>query len=309
MPRPHLFSRKRFGTLVVCLFGVSIGFVTPCAAQKKIWEEFSGDKALAHVQQLVDLGPRPPGSEALEKSRAYIEKQLSTFGWKVTRQVFTDETPHGKVQFINLIATFGAHGEKTPSPIFLLCSHYDTKLFDTVRFVGANDGGSSTGLLLELARVLAQHPELARKIEVVFFDGEEAFENFSETDGIYGSRYFARQLASNKAAKEFHEGILFDMVGDRSLNVTFPPDSPPQIVSKLFAAADALKVRNHFTYFDREITDDHTPLNAIGIPTVDIIDFDFPWWHTSEDTIDKISAQSLQTVGSVAAHYLLDALR
>ena len=304
MPPANLFSHHQFGALVVCVVGAWIGFATPCAAQKAIWEEFSGEKALAHVQQLVDLGPRPPGSEALEKSRGYIEKQLSIFGWKVTRQVFSDETPRGKIQFINLIATFGPRGEKALPPSFLLCSHYDTKLFDTFRFVGANDGGSSTGLLLEFARVLAPHPELARKIEIVFFDGEEAFENFSGTDGIYGSRYFAKQLAASKTAKEFRGGILFDMVGDRSLNVTLPPDSPPQIVSKLFAAADALKVRDHFTYFDREITDDHTPLNAIGIATIDIIDFDFPWWHTSEDTIDKLSAQSLQTVGSVAAYYL-----
>jgi glutaminyl-peptide cyclotransferase len=289
--------------MAVALFAF-VGFAASCAAQKKTWEEFSGDKALAHVQQLVDLGPRPAGSEALEKSRAYIEKQLSIFGWKVTRQVFTDETPRGKVQFVNLIATFAGHGEKTSPLSFLLCSHYDTKLFDTFRFVGANDGGSSTGLLLELARVLGQHPELAHKIEIVFFDGEEAFENFSDTDGIYGSRYFAKQLQGSKTAKEFRGGILFDMVGDRSLNVTLPPDSPPQIVGKIFAAAESLKVRDHFTYFDRDITDDHAPLNAIGIPTIDIIDFDFPWWHTSDDTIDKVSAESLQTVGSVAAYYL-----
>jgi Zn-dependent M28 family amino/carboxypeptidase len=177
-------------------------------------------------------------------------------------------------------------------------------LFDIVRFVGANDGGSSTGLLLELARVLGQHPELAREIEIVFFDGEEAFENFSETDGLYGSRYFAKQLEGSKAAKQFRGGILFDMVGDRSLNVTLPPNSPAQMTSKLFVAAEALKFRDHFTYFDRDIRDDHTPLNAIGIPTIDIIDFDFPWWHTSDDTIDKLSAESLQTVGSVAAYYL-----
>ena len=304
MPRANLFSRQQCRKPIACAFGVLIGFTTPCAAQKKIWEEFSGEKALAHVQQLVDLGPRPPGSEALEKSRGYIEKQLSIFGWKVTRQAFTDETPRGKMQFINLIATFGVRGEKSPPPSFLLCSHYDTKLFDTIRFVGANDGGSSTGLLLELARVLGQHPELARQIDLVFFDGEEAFENFSETDGLYGSRYFAKQLEESKAAKQFRGGILFDMVGDRSLNVTLPPDSPAQMVSKLFAAAEALKVRDHFTYFDREIKDDHTPLNAIGIPTIDIIDFDFPWWHTSDDTMDKLSAESLQTVGSVAAYYL-----
>ena len=304
MPRANLFSRQQYRGPIVWAFGVLIGFTTPCAAQKKIWEELSGKRALAHVQQLVDLGPRPPGSEALEKSRGYIEKQLSIFGWKVSRQVFTDETPRGKIQFVNLIATFGARGEKTSPPSFLLCSHYDTKLFDTVRFVGANDGGSSTGLLLELARVLGQHPELARQIDIVFFDGEEAFENFSETDGLYGSRYFAKQLEGSKAAKQFRGGILFDMVGDRSLNVTLPPNSPAQMASKLFAAAEALKVRDHFTYFDRDIRDDHTPLNAIGIPTIDIIDFDFPWWHTSDDTIDKLGAESLQTVGSVAAYYL-----
>jgi hypothetical protein len=304
MPRANLFSLQQCRKPILCALGVLIGFTTPCVAQKKIWEEFSGEKALAHVQQLVDLGPRPPGSEALEKSRGYIEKQLSIFGWEVSRQIFTDETPRGRIQFVNLIATFGVRGEKTSPPSFLLCSHYDTKLFDTVRFVGANDGGSSTGLLLELARVLAQHPELARQIDLVFFDGEEAFENFSETDGLYGSRYFAKQLEESKAAKQFQGGILFDMIGDRSLNVTLPPNSPARMTSKLFAAAEALKVRDHFTYFDRDIRDDHTPLNTVGIPTIDIIDFDFPWWHTSDDTMDKLSAESLQTVGSVAAYYL-----
>lgn len=272
-------------------------------AQKKIWEEFSGGKALAHVQQLVDLGPRPPGSQAIEKSRAYIEKQLKSWGWQTTEQAFPDQTPRGKVRFVNLVVRF--REAKTP-PSFLLCSHYDTKTFDTIRFVGANDGGSSTGLLLEMARVLAQHPNLAAKIELVFFDGEEAYENFSESDGLYGSRHFAEQLAETKATKQFRGGILFDMVGDRSLDITLPPDSPAEIARAIFASADALKLRSYFTYFDREVTDDHTPLNAVGIPTIDIIDFDFAWWHTANDTIDKLSAQSLQVVGSVAAYYLAE---
>jgi hypothetical protein len=310
MPRARLFSRQQYRRPLVCAFGVLIGFTTPCVAQKKIWEEFSGEKALAHVQQLVDLGPRPPGSEALEKSRGYIEKQLSSFGWKVTRQAFTDETPRGRVQFVNLIAQFPARRDDVQVvPSFLLCSHYDTKTFDTIRFVGANDGGSSTGLLIELARVLSKQPTLAVNFQIVFFDGEEAYETFSEKDGLYGSRYFANRLAPDKSvqyksAKQFRGGILFDMVGDRSLNVTLPPNSPAEMASKLFAAAAALKVRDHFTYFDRDIRDDHTPLNAIGIPTIDIIDFDFPWWHTSDDTMDKLSAESLQTIGSVAAYYL-----
>ena len=268
----------------------------------KIWEEFSGEKAFAHVQRLVDFGPRPAGSTAIEKSRDYIEDQLRRSGWQVTRQGFSDDTPRGKIQFVNLIAQFSARG-KAASPSFLLCSHYDTKMFDTIRFVGANDGGSSTGLLLELARVIGQHPNLARKIELVFFDGEEAVEQFSQADGLYGSRYFARQL-QGAGAKQFRGGLLFDMVGDRSLGITLPADSPAEMARDIFAAAEALKLRSYFTYLGRELIDDHAPLNAIGIPTLDIIDFDYPWWHTADDTMDKISAQSLQTVGAVALYYL-----
>jgi hypothetical protein len=271
------------------------------SAETKTWQEISGEKALAHVQRLVDFGPRPPGSEAIEKSRNYIEDQLRRSGWQVKRQAFTDDTPRGKVQFVNLIAQFPSRG--SAAPLFLLCSHYDTKTFDAIKFVGANDAGSSTGLLLELARVIGQHPNLAVKIELVFFDGEEAYDHFSETDGLYGSRYFARQLQGS-SAKQFRGGILLDMVGDRSLDVTLPADSPPEIARDLFAAAEALKLRSYFTYLDREMIDDHSPLNAIGIPTIDVIDFDYPWWHTAGDTIDKISAQSLQIVGSVALYYL-----
>ncbi len=275
------------------------------ADSQKIWEEFSGEKAMEHVQRLVDLGPRPPASEAIEKSRAYIEKQLEGWGWKVTRQVFSDDTPRGKIAFVNLTAEFREGGAKTKDrSSFLLCSHYDTKWFETIRFVGANDGGSSTGLLLELARVLAQHPILAAKVKLVFFDGEEAYENFSETDGLYGSRYFAQQLARYNLATQFHGGILFDMVGDSSLNITLPPDSPSQMAHDIFAAAEAIKLRRYFSYFDRGITDDHTPLNRIGIPTIDLIDFDFAWWHTADDTIDKVSAESLGKVGRVALYYL-----
>jgi len=282
--------------LIVCA-GASRAAEAP-----KIWEEFSGEKAFAHVQRLVDFGPRPAGSKALEKSRDYIEDQLRRSGWQVTRQAFSDDSPQGKIQFVNLIAQFSGE-KKAASPSFLLCSHYDTKMFDAIRFVGANDGGSSTGLLLELARIISQHPNLARKIELVFFDGEEAFVRFSEADGLYGSRYFAKQLQSG-GAKQFRAGILFDMVGDRSLDITLPADSPPEMARDIFAAAEALKSRGYFTYLDRGMTDDHTPLNAIGISMIDIIDFDFPWWHTADDTIDKISAQSLQIVGSVALYYL-----
>ena len=268
--------------------------------RRKIWEDFSGDKALAHVQAMVDLGPRPPATDAIEKTRTYLTKQLEAAGWKVERQSFSDQTPRGTVQFVNLIATFGSPA----APAFLVCSHYDTKIFDNARFLGANDGGSSTGVLLELARVLAEKPELARKIELVFFDGEEAYEAFTETDGLFGSRHFAKELVASGKAKSFRGGVLFDMVGDKSLTITLPPDSPADLAAGIFASAEAVKVRQHFTYFDRDITDDHTPLNEIGIPVIDLIDFDYPPWHTPDDTIDKLSPESLRITGAVAAYYL-----
>jgi Zn-dependent M28 family amino/carboxypeptidase len=270
-------------------------------SQAKIWEEFSGEKALAHVQAQVDFGPRPPATEALEKTRNYLTKQLELSGWKVTRQTFAGSTPRGKVEFANLIARFPG---KNNTPSFLLCSHYDTKIFDTAKFVGANDGGSSTGVLLELARVLAKRPDLAEKAELVFFDGEEAYEAFSETDGLYGSRYFAKDLTAQSKTKQFRGGLLLDMVGDRSLTITLPPDSPAEMARDIFAAAEALSLRKHFTYFDRDIMDDHTPLNQAGIPTIDLIDFDFAAWHTPGDTMDKLSAESLRIVGAVTSYYL-----
>jgi len=269
-----------------------------------LWENFSAEKAFAHVQHLVDLGPRPAGSEALEKSRLYIIEQLKSAGWTVTRSEFSDQTSRGKMTFVNLIARFGT-SEKKEAAQFLLCSHYDTKTFETIRFVGANDGGSSTGLLVEMARVLAMSPALAAKIELLFFDGEEAFENFTATDGLYGSRHFAEDLRDSGKAKYVRGGILFDMIGDKSLDVTLPPDSPPALTRNIFAAADALGQRAHFTYLGGGITDDHTPLNEIGIPVIDLIDFDFPPWHTAEDTLDKISAESLEIVGRVALYDLV----
>jgi glutaminyl-peptide cyclotransferase len=275
---------------------VALITATANAAEQKPWEAFSGEKALAHVQHLVDIGPHPPASPEIEKARLYIEQTMKSCGWTVKRQEFTDDTPRGKVRFVNLIADFG--GGKI-EPRFVVCSHYDTKIFP-FPFVGANDGGSSTGVLLELARVLAEKPELARKIDIVFFDGEEAVEEFSETDGDYGSRHFAKELNPRR----YRGGILFDMVGDRSLRVTLPLNSPRALAQKIFAAADTLHLRDYFTYFGGDITDDHTPLNAAGVPTIDIIDFDYQWWHTAEDKIDKISAESLDKVGKVGAYFL-----
>ncbi len=276
------------------------------AADAKLWLEFSGPRAFAHVEKIVALGPRPSGSPELETERLYLEDQLRATGWQVERQRFTDPTPRGPIEFINLIARRADATADTPRAI--VCTHYDTKFFDTQRFVGANDGGSGTGALLELARVLSLDPGFAQRFELVFFDGEEAIREFRidqpPFDGLYGSRHYARVLREDDRAKQFRLGVLWDMMGDSDLTITLPPDSPTKLARGIFDASDALGTRAHFSYFRSDLLDDHKPLNQAGIPTIDLIDFDFPAWHTPADTIDKVSPASLEIVGRATLYHL-----
>jgi hypothetical protein len=277
----------------------------------EIWKEFSGAKAMEWVVKQVEIGPRPAGSPEAEKTRKLITDAIEPLGWEVERQAFTNETPRGPYKFANLIARFSADGVR-PVPRTtqraIVCSHFDTKRYSTIKFVGGNDGASSTGALIELARVLALDPALAAQIELVFFDGEEALNQFDENDGLYGSKYYARTVSESGRARQFKFGILWDMIGDADLTITLPPDSPPEVTRDLLASADALGLRQHFRYYERSILDDHVPLNQIRIPTVDVIDFDYLYWHTADDTLDKLSPDSLQKIGAVTLYHLKKAL-
>lgn len=286
----------------------------------------SGEKAFAHVAALLAFGPRPAGSDALEQSRRYLEKELAATGWVTRRQTFTAKTPKGEVEFTNLRARFGeAAWDGTVAG--LLCSHYDTKPYDGFEFVGANDGGSSTGLLVELARVLSERPAAATPVELVFFDGEEAFgTNITPTDGLYGSKHYAAQYLLEKEKDRPRWGLLLDMVGDAELNIragVLIPRSSLRDLAKaqsdgyvvdiekvedrlqhmarhLLSAAGDLDLRAHVGISPDYIVDDHIPLNVVaGIPTIDLIDFDYPQWHTPGDTLDKLSAESLEISGRV----------
>ena len=153
--------------------------------------------------------------------------------------------------------------------------------------------------------MLGQHPSVAKKLSWCFSMAKRHTKIFPKQMVCTGAATLPEQLQS-EGAKQFRGGILFDMVGDRSLGITLPADSPAAMARDVFTAAEALKLRKYFSYLDRNLIDDHAPLNAIGIPMIDIIDFDYPWWHTADDTMDKISAQSLQIVGSVALYYLAE---
>ncbi len=267
---------------------------------------FDSGRAWEHLRQVVALGPRPAGSPALEQTRKYITAQLASAGVAVTEQAWDAQTPRGTARMVNLIATIpGARADR-----IVLSGHYDTKQFREFRFVGANDGGSSTAFLLEMARVLkARRNPLT--IELLFLDGEEAFcRDWDECgrpgapDNTYGSRYYVADGKRRGTLAGIKANILVDMVADRDLRLKRELNSTPWLTDLIWAAAKRRKLDSYFVAEAAAIEDDHLPFIQAGVPSVDIIDLEYGPWHTAGDTLDAVSARSLQAVGDT----LLDAL-
>jgi Zn-dependent M28 family amino/carboxypeptidase len=256
---------------------------------------FDGQKALDHVRAMVALGPRPAGSPALARTREYIRKELSALGLTVIEQGFEASTPAGPIKMVNLRAVVG--GPPTAKRI-VVAGHYDTKLFKDVRFVGANDGGSSAAFLIELARALVRAP-LATPIELLFFDGEEAVRTeWVDPDNRYGSRYYVNAARMDGTLAAIHALILVDMIGDRDLRIKREAQSTGWLTDLVWGIAAGMG-RREFVDETTPIEDDHIPFLQAGVPAIDLIDLDYPAWHTPDDTLDKLSAASLQAVGDV----------
>jgi glutaminyl-peptide cyclotransferase len=255
---------------------------------------FDSNKAWEHIRQQIAIGPRPSGSTANVKTRQYITAQLNALGIKSTEQAFEGATPTGPVKMANIIATIPG---KSPERI-ILASHFDTKLYRDVRFVGASDGASSTAALIELGRVIKMRKDLPFTIELLFLDGEEAVLEWSATDSTYGSRHYVDAARKSGSLKSIRALVLLDMIGDRALTIRRDPNSTRWLTDIIWSAAKKL---GHRQFMDEEmaIEDDHLPFLKAGVPAVDIIDLDYPQWHTPQDTIDAISARSMQVVGDV----------
>lgn len=259
---------------------------------------FSGAAAYKHVEKVVSFGPRPPGSPEARKTQQYILQALKSYGLKTEEEDFTASTPIGPIPMKNIITKFP--GQKADTVI--IAGHYDTLLSKRFKFVGANDGGSSTGALLELARVLSKRKN-ALTYWLVFFDGEEALMQWTDTDSLYGSRHFVDVRRSNGGLRSIKAMVLLDMIGDKGLDIRRETGSTPWLVDLFWQAAAELKYSKHFLAREQAITDDHVPFLQAGIPAIDLIDYNYGfsnvYWHTAEDTLDKISPDSLQIVGRV----------
>lgn len=256
--------------------------------------EFSGDAAFAHTKKAVEFGPRPSGSPEIAKLQAYILEQLKTCKCEVTQDNFTARTPRGEIAMKNIIAKFPGKSGKA----IAVTGHYDTKYFPGRKFVGASDGASSTGLLLELAHALTGEAR-TDDVYVVFFDGEEAVGEWSATDKLYGSRYLAVAWRDSGLLAKMKAVINVDMIGDKQLNIKREQNSRRALVDLVWKTAADLGYRANFVEDTIDIDDDHMPFLQLGAPAIDLIDFDYAPWHEDSDTLDKLSAQSLQIVGRV----------
>jgi Zn-dependent M28 family amino/carboxypeptidase len=232
------------------------------------------------------------------KLREWIISSLKPLGGALSVDSFTANTPDGTVPMANVILKFPG----TSGRAIAVTGHFDTKKIPMVKFLGANDGGSSTGFLIEFARVIAKTPH-HDDIYIVFFDGEEAVGQWTDTDSVYGSRHLAGKWASDGTLGHLDALINVDMIGDKDLDVMNDGNSSDALRQSMLSIADKLGDGKYFHKEPEGIDDDHIPFRESGVNVLDVIDFTYgpkmAYWHTAEDTLDKLSAHSLQIVGDV----------
>ena len=277
-------------SIIGFLLVISIGWYTySLLSQPETDSVFDGQRAYEDVQTQVAFGPRTPGSEGHAKVREWMREELESAGWQV--EVQESEALGHPIQ--NIVAK-----RSDESPQIILGAHYDTRIFadndpdfenHTKPVPGANDGASGVAVLLELARTL---PRDTMNVWLVFFDAEDNG-RIAGWDWILGSREFVENNSFQPQAV-----VIVDMIGDADLNIFKERNSTPSLTDEIWEVAKNLGYGDKFiSEYKHSMLDDHTPFLEAGIPAVDIIDFDYPYWHTIEDTPDKVSTESLEAVG------------
>src|SRR6266849_4852584 len=255
---------------------------------------FDGKRAFAHVAKQVSFGPRPSGSQAILLLQDYLQSELKSYGCNVETDDFSADTPVGRLRMKNILVKIP--GEKPG--VILLGTHYDTLLMED--FVGADDAGSSTALMLELARLLC--PQRGKyAVWIAFFDGEEAMRDWSDTDSRYGSRQMAARLSISGEIKKIKAFLLADIVGGRKAQFLRESSSTPALVDLVWNTAAKLGYSSIFRNDATSAEDDHDSFLKRSVPAVDVIgDFlNNGYWHTPQDALDKISAKTLAILGQV----------
>ena len=297
-------TRKGGRTILWALGAVCAAALVGWAALSLAQNDNLGKVAMNHAGKLVGFGPRPSGSDAHKQTQQYIISALKTAGVAVENDSFTAESSIGQVPMNNIIGRIPGRSDR----IFVIATHYDTKLVKDFRFVGANDGGSGTALLLALAPLLARK-SFNHEVRLVFLDGEESIPwDWDESQSLYGSRHLAAKWAGDGTAKRIGAFILLDMIGDADLGIVKESNSTAWLREQIWTAARSLGYAKSFLDQEMAIADDHMPFLEAGVPAVDLIDFSYgpnhSYWHTDKDTLDKLSPRSLQITGQVVLESL-----
>jgi Zn-dependent M28 family amino/carboxypeptidase len=256
-------------------------------------------RAWEYIKQIIAFGPRPIGSANHKKVEDYIVNHLK--GDQVEKDEFTADTPEGKFPVANIIAKFP--GKK--DGIIVIASHYDTNWpLRNTSYIGANDGASSSALLLEIANQLRGKEQDGYSVWLLWDDAEESMQlPWVDSESLYGVRHLAQKWQDDGTLKKVKAFLLLDMIGDADLNIDHDMNSTPWVEDLILQAATRLGYQSHFFGRLNAVEDDHAPFMKRGVPSADLIDFDYGYdnvfWHTPQDTLDKLSPQSLQIVGSV----------
>jgi glutaminyl-peptide cyclotransferase len=277
--------------------------VRPGAAKSPFQEA----RAWADLEYVVGLGPRTPGSPGMRQQQEYVTAELRKAGLKTREFAFHAATPIGELAMKNIAGIV----EGTRSGIIVLSGHYDTKRLPDIEFLGANDAGSSTAWLLEMARILGPRRE-GRSIWLVFFDGEEALMEWTREDSLYGSRHLVSALRTSGELQQLETLINVDMIGDCYLALLKDPGAPDWLTDIVWNTARRQGYSNHFSTVSESVEDDHLPFREAGVPALELIDFSYGGsriehkknWHTAADTLEKVCPESLRAVGDVIYHAL-----
>lgn len=285
-------SRTLFLMLAAVALAACVSAQTPSKGAG-VASTFDSARAFADLKAIVAIGPRPAGSPGAAKTRDYIKKEVAAVGLNAVEQSFDADTPAGRIRMTNLIVSIPGSGRNH----LVIGGHYDTKLFKDVSFVGANDAGSSTAFLIELARALKGRQN-AVTIDLVFFDGEEAVGEW-ETGNTWGSQYYVESARKAGTLSQIKAMVLVDMIAEK--NPTFKRESnSTRWLSDIVWSAGRKLNRPEFSSVETgEISDDHLPFLQAGIPSVDIIDLEYDHWHQPGDTLDKLGPEGLKAVGDV----------
>ena len=311
---PMLASHiKNLFTINTSLLAISLSliFLSSCTPPRRSLTKapkVDSNLAFSLLKQGALIKPRHSGSVGATQTVTFITRFIKQLEVNCRVDSWKDDTPNGKIDFANVVADIPGESNK----FIIVGCHYDTKKLASVPdFEGANDGASGVGLLLAMISAISKFPSKSPySLKFLFFDGEECILEYTSKDGLYGSRYYANKLKSSGEIEDCVAVIILDMVGDKYLDITIPSGTDKELARKLFDITKRQKTQQYFSQYSIDIIDDHTPFQRMGIPVIDIIDFNFGksnrYWHTSADTVDKTSEESLKIVGDAALQLIWD---